>query len=127
MNTSPCVRAEVFYRDRLVRHREWVIERKAAAEAETKRRKEEAERKACELQEKLAKERIARLVTQAEALDRANQIRAYVEATLARAGEMPLVSEDVTKWAIWARQEADQIDPVKNGTIAGEIQELVKR
>ena len=36
--------AETSYRHRLVRHREWIIERKVEAEAELKRRKEEAER-----------------------------------------------------------------------------------
>jgi hypothetical protein len=45
------VGAEASYRNSLVRNREWIIERKNEAEAELKRRKEEAEREARELQE----------------------------------------------------------------------------
>jgi hypothetical protein len=30
----------------------------------------------------------------------------------------------MTAWTEWARQEADRIDPVKNGTIARAIEEL---
>jgi hypothetical protein len=52
------VSAELTYRNGLVRNREWIIERKTEAEAELRRRKDEAERKARELQEKLARERV---------------------------------------------------------------------
>lgn len=113
--------AKASYRDSLVRHRDWIIERKAAAEAELKRRKEEAERKARELQEKLARERISQLLAQAEALARANQIRSYVESVAMQAAATEIASADLDEWAMWARQEADRIDPVKNGTIAQAI------
>lgn len=118
------VSAEASYRNSLNRHREWIIERKAEAEAELKRRQEEAERKARELQEKLARERIGRLLSQAKALHRANQIRTYVDSALSRAAEMPIEATDLDKWATWARREADRIDPVKNGTIAQAVKEL---
>lgn len=111
------VAAETAYRNRLLEEREWVIERKAAAEAELKRRKDEAERQARALAEKQARERIARLLAQAKNLARANEIRAYVEATLLRAGEMAAAREELDSWALWARQEADRIDPVKNGAV----------
>jgi hypothetical protein len=117
------VDAEVCYRDGFVHRREWIITRKAEAEAELKRRKEEAERKARELQEKLARERIGRLLSQAKALDRANQIRAYVESVLARATDMSIWQADLESWAMWAQLEADRIDPVKNGTIAQAVKE----
>jgi hypothetical protein len=115
--------AEALYRNDLVRNREWIIERKAAAETELKRRKEEAERKARELQEKLARERIARLLSQAKALNRATQIRTYVESVRLRTTEMPVAQNDFEKWAYWAQSEADRIDPVTNGTIAQAIEE----
>lgn len=115
------MQAERSYRNGLVHHREWIIERKAVAEKELLRRKEETECKERELQERLAGERIAGLLSQAKALDRANQIRAYVDAVLTRSAEL---SGDMTAWAGWARQEADRIDPVKNGTIAKAIEEL---
>jgi hypothetical protein len=115
------VSAELSYRNGLVRNREWIIERKSEAEAELKRRKDEAERKARELQEKLARERVGRLLSQAKALNRADQIRTYVEAARSRVNQMPIVQSDFDKWALWALQEADQIDPLKNGTIAQAI------
>src|SRR6185503_1915551 len=121
------VSAEVSYRNSLVRNREWIIERKAAAEAELKRRKEEAERKARELQEKSARDRIAHLLAQARALDRADQIRAYVESARSRVAETSLAQADFDRWAMWARQEGDRIDPVKNGTIAEAIRQHVQQ
>lgn len=115
--------AEASYRNDLVRNREWIIDRKAESEAELKRRKDEAERKARELQEKLERERIGRLLSQAKALNRASQIRTYVESVRLRAAEMPITQNDFEKWATWAQNEADRIDPVKNGTIAQAIEE----
>jgi hypothetical protein len=47
-----------------------------------------------------------------------------VEAALSRAAEMRLSPEDMLNWAEWARQEADRIDPVKNGTIARAVAEI---
>lgn len=115
------VSAEDNYRRGLVHHREWIIERKAKAEAELKRRQDEAEREERELQEKLMKERIEGLLSEARALDVSNQIRAYVENVLSRANELRIPLGDVKQWAEWARHQADRIDPVKNGTIAKTI------
>ena len=121
------VSAEASYRNGLVRNREWIIERKAAAETELKKRLEEAEREARELQQKLARERIAHLHAQAKAFDRANQIRAYVESALLRVTETSIARADFDRWATWARQEADRTDPVKNGMIAEVIGQHVQR
>ncbi|WLB87856.1 hypothetical protein [Bradyrhizobium japonicum] len=79
--------AEASYRNGLARHREWIIERKAEAEAEIKWRLDEAERKARELQLKSERQRIGRLLSQAKAFDRANQIRTYVESARLRVAE----------------------------------------
>ncbi|MCP3404061.1 hypothetical protein [Bradyrhizobium sp. CCGB01] len=117
------VSAEASYRNGLIRHREWVIGRKADAEAELKRRQDETERKARELKERLERERIRRLLSQAKALDRANQIRAYVESARLGLGEMTITQEEFENWANWAQQEADRIDPLKNGTIKQGIAE----
>jgi hypothetical protein len=121
------VSAEASYRNGLVQNRDWIIERKAAAEAEMKKRQEEAEREARELQQKLARERIAHLLAQAKAFDRANQIRAYVESALLRVTETSIARADFDRWATWARQEADRTDPVKNGMIAEAIRQHVVR
>jgi hypothetical protein len=37
--------------------------------------------------------------------------------------EMPMTQNDFEKWATWEQNEADRIDPVKNGTIAQAIEE----
>lgn len=83
---------------------------------ELRRREEEVARRARELQEKASQERIARLLYQAKALSRANQIRAYVDTVLIRAAEVRKSQAEIDDWAIWARQQADSIDPVKNGS-----------
>ena len=120
------VSAEASYRDGLMRHREWIVARKASAEAELTRRKEEAERKTRELEEKLARERIAHLLAQAKALARANQIRAYV-ASARTLTEAAIARANFDQWANWAEQEADRIDPVKNGTLGEAIRRHVQR
>lgn len=121
------VAAETQYRDHLREKRERLIEGKAEAEAELQRRKDEAEREARALAEKQARERIARLLAQAKNLARANEIRAYVEATLLRMGEITASPEDLGHWAVWARQEADRIDPVRNGTVDAAIRAHMQR
>jgi hypothetical protein len=113
--------AEASYRSRLIAHREWIIERKAAAEAEIKRREQEVESEARALQERAARERIGGLLTQAKALQRANQIRAYVGTVLSRTSHLSIAQADLDQWAAWARQEADRIVSVKNGTVAQAI------
>jgi hypothetical protein len=64
---------------------------------------------------RLERERIARLVTQAKSLDRANQIRTYVETVRGRAPDTLIPQTDLDRWSAWALGEADRIDPVKNG------------
>jgi hypothetical protein len=117
------LRAETSYRDGLDQHRERIIKRKSEAEVEFRRRLDETEREARELQEKLDRERIGRLLYQAKTLDRANQIRAYVESARLRLPEMGTTQAEFEQWASWAQKEADRIDPVKNGTIAQAIKE----
>ena len=111
------VTAETLYRDSLLKNRQCIIENKTRAELELKRRAEEAERRAREHREKLARERVALLLHQAKAFDRANQIRAYVEAVVLRPAEIAIPEADINEWAKWARQQADSVDPVKNGSI----------
>ena len=121
------VTAETSYRNSLVLQRDWIIERKAQAEAEFVRRKEKAQRAARELAEKQARERIARLLAQAKALARAEQIRAYVDAVRSRVADSAITPDDFEGWAAWARAEADHIDPVKNGTIGQAVAEHARK
>ncbi len=117
------VRAEASYRQSLVSHRDWIIERKIDAEAELKRRKEEAERKAKEARERLERENIGRLLAQANALDKANRIRTYVQTARLKAAEATISFERFEKWASWANKEADRIDPLQNGLLLRTIAE----
>ncbi len=110
------VEAERRYRQFLNRYRERIIESKFEAEAELKRRHEEAERRERELREKEARENRMKLLREVKALHQANQIRAYVQAVLGRAAEIPS-SLALDKWATWANEQADKIDPIKNGSI----------
>ena len=77
---------------------------------------DEAERRERELREKQDRENRMKLLREAKALHQANQIRAFVDAVLGRASEIPS-SLDLDKWAIWAKEQADTIDPIKNGSI----------
>jgi hypothetical protein len=116
--------AETSYRGWLVKQRDWIIERKISAEAEIKRRREETERKARELEAKLAKERVDLLLSQAEALDHANRIRTYVDVVLSRTSASETEKTCLDNWAVWALEQADQIDPLKNGELDRSVSSL---
>ena len=118
------VAGETFHRQAAAAHHEWMVKRKAELQEEIRRRKAEEERKARELRAKQEEERIDRLLTQATALHQSNTIRTYVDAVLARTAEMPVQSDDLDRWAAWARNEADRIDPIKNGTVTKAVVEV---
>ena len=87
------------------------------AEAELKRRKEGANVRRANFKESC--KRPHRTAGSGEEHRCADQIRAYVESARSRGRGKPLLAQaDFDRWAMWARQEADRIDPVKNGTIA---------
>jgi hypothetical protein len=120
------VSAEVAYRRSLVTKRQWLIDRKAESQAELVRRRIQVEQEAGERQERLARERVGRLLTQAKMIERADRIRAYATAIVSRADRISASAEQVARWAAWARQEADRIDPSLNGTLVAEIAKLSK-
>lgn len=120
------VTAEVSYRRSLVAKRQWLIDRKAEAQAELVRRRIQAEQEAREREQRLARERVGRLLTQAKMIERADRIRTYATAIVSRADRINAPAEQVAEWAAWARQEADRIDPTLNGTLVAEIAELPK-
>ncbi|TWS99839.1 peptide chain release factor-like protein [Reyranella sp. CPCC 100927] len=115
------VAAEESHRQNLVRHREWLVERKADAEKELRERAEKAEREARLLAEKQARERVALLLAQARELERANRIRTYVSTVLSRASEIEAPSEALDEWAAWAREQADSLDPLLNGAVVKSV------
>ena len=102
---------------RLVSHREWLIERKSEAEEEDRKRKAELERKRREHQARVERERVEHLLSQACALEQAVQIRAYVRAVQEanQAALHAMTEEEMIEWSRWALEQADRVDPIVSG------------
>lgn len=111
------VLGEEEYRARQISHHKWRLEDRARRIAEAKKEKEEAERKERERIAALEKARVDRLLGEAAALHRAEQIRAYVSAVEQRLKQSPgqVDSNSFVRWQGWALAQADKIDPVKSG------------
>lgn len=105
--------AESQCRENALAHHRWLLERRTEAIQERERRKIEAERKAREYQEQLEKERIEKLLADADALQKADKIREYVAAIRNKSKDMPVSAEQIDHWANWALEQADRIDPSK--------------
>lgn len=118
------VTAEMTYRRSLIARRQWLIDRKAEAQAELVRRQIQAEQEEREREERLASERVGRLLSQAKMLERADRIRAYADSIVLRDDRVGMSGDQVAQWATWARQQADRIDPSLNGMLAGEIAQI---
>ncbi len=111
------VLGEEEYRERQLSHHKWRLEDRARRIAEARKQKEEAERKERERIAALEKARVDRLLGEAAALHRAEQIRAYVNAVEQRLKESPghVNPNSFVRWKGWALAQADRIDPVKSG------------
>ena len=104
--------AEHQHRESAIRHHQWRIERAAQIEEEDRQRRAEAERAERERQERLEQARIDRLLKDADAFRKANEIRNYVAALTARIQENSKMDlEDLERWREWALAQADRIDP----------------
>lgn len=90
----------------------WEQQRREEAERAEIKRREEAERRERERRAALAKARTDELLADAEAFRRAAEIRAYVDAVLAAA---PQSDDAIVRWAAWAREEAERLDPIASG------------
>lgn len=112
------VEAELRYREHVVHHHQWLIQRQADEIEAARKRKVEAERLERERREKLERERVERLMADAEALRRAGEIRDYVTRALAANQVRPdaIAVEQLERWRLWALAQADRIDPVLNGS-----------
>jgi len=118
------VTAEVFHRDTIVGHHEWLVHERKRIEEDIRKEKIEAERKARELREREEKERIDRLLAQATSLQQSNTIRAYVRDVRSLASHVSVSPADLDQWTSWALGEADRIDPTKNGAVVNAVEEL---
>lgn len=101
-------------RSKEISHYRWLVKYKAELIERAKKEREDAERARHERLIKEEKARVDRLLSEAGALQQAEQIRAYVAAArLISADSADPVSEhDLTNWAKWALEQADRIDPV---------------
>jgi hypothetical protein len=109
--------AEWAYRSGLQRQYEYRVERKRELEERTRKQREEAERRERARIEKAAAERREKLMSDAGAWRRASEIRAYVEAQIARWSlDVDAETLDALQtWAEWAMGQADQMDPLRRG------------
>jgi hypothetical protein len=114
------------YRQGLIRHRDWMIKQRAEIEEELRQKKIEEERKATERRQKEEKERIDQLLAQAAGLHQAETIRTYVRAARDLMATSQIPAGDIERWASWALNEADRIDPIKNGILSEVIQSVGK-
>jgi len=119
---------EIYYRDYANHHHQWLIKRKTTAEENERNRILEEERKRCEHQEKLEKQRVDHLLVQANALRQAVEIRSFVDAArrMNMQAENPVSQQEFEKWAEWALAQANRIDPVFSGQFRLIIEEPEK-
>jgi hypothetical protein len=104
--------AETEYREGAIRQHEWRIKRKAQLEEEQRQRKIEAEREERDREARQKQARVDRLMKDAAALQRASEIRKYVDTVRAAfSNDGPTRAEDFETWSTWALAQADRIDP----------------
>ncbi|MDR3436325.1 hypothetical protein [Telmatospirillum sp.] len=111
--TSLLVSAELQMRESAAHNHAWVLKRRLEIIEETRLKKIEADRKERELREQEERDRIKRLLSEADLLRQADAIRSYVDAIRDRAAGVPVAPEDIERWACWALAQADRIDPSK--------------
>ena len=108
--------AELQYRHQVRSQYEWRIERKKDLEERARREKAERERQERERQAELQRQRVERLLREADALRQARAIRQYVEEAQAELSRsvVDVSTHELEAWAGWALRQADAIDPVRS-------------
>lgn len=111
------VKGEEQYRTGMLRRYRWRLEARAELVERQKKERDEAERREQEHLAKLERERVERLLGEADALRKASAIRQYVaEARDANARlPVPATEEEMAAWAEWALSVANRIDPILSG------------
>lgn len=111
------VAGESMVREGALHSHEWRIKLKAELEERLRRERQEAEQRERERLAALQQAGIDRLLKEAEALRVARDIRTYVQQVRTEnlRSQNPFPVEDVERWAAWAHQQADAIDPVRTG------------
>jgi hypothetical protein len=108
------VMGEEHYRADLLHSHKWTLERRHQRIEEARKARAEAERKERERIAALEKARVDRLLAEAQALQRAREIRAYVGEVKALRASLnpPIPMGAIVAWEQWAMAQADRIDPV---------------
>jgi len=108
--------AEISYRESCVDAFEWRVGRKAGLEEDIRNRQLQLEHEELERRQRLEQARIDRLLDEAQSLQRAMDIRAYVDAVknILASETTSISSEEMVRWSKWALAEADRIDPVRS-------------
>lgn len=107
---SALAAGELIYRQQEIGHHQWLIERQKQLVEERRIRKLNEESKEKERLAALEKARIDQLLGESDRHRKANDIRAYVDAVLATGGA------NRADWAVWAREQANILDPMTSGT-----------
>jgi hypothetical protein len=120
------VAGEDQYRKGVIRHREWLIERKRKLEEQERQRRIEEERQRRERAAQLQKQRVDHLLAQVDALHKATLIRAFVNNVQEANKNVPnpMPDKELSSWSDWALLQANQIDPVLNGSYKVGLQDL---
>jgi hypothetical protein len=110
------VAGEIKYRESVRAKYNWKVHRKAQLEEDVRRREADIERQEREGRARIEKQRIERLLNDANAFKQANEIRAYVETVRASilAFQDPIEDTGLDSWSAWANAEADRLDPTKS-------------
>ena len=82
---------------------------------------EEEARKAEELLRALEKKRLDQLISEAEGMQTAAKIRAYVEAMVVAASSSQIHIDELQNWTNWAMEQANSIDPVAGLSLLGNL------
>lgn len=107
------VSGEQQLREQIDAQHEWWLERRATLLECERKAKEAAEQAERERLARLAKQRVDRLITQAEDLRRADAIRHYVSSVRGRAADDQ--RDHLLEWEEWALAVADTLDPITTG------------
>lgn len=111
------VQGEEQHRRQVLGNHAWRISAQANLIERHRMEREEAERRERERLVNLEREQLERLLEEAEAFRRAEAIRRYVAEARSASERLanPMSPGEIDRWASWALDQADRIDPVVNG------------
>lgn len=108
------VLAEMLYRSHVLQQYEWRVERKNELEEKARQRREQQEREERERKAKLEQECRDWLLQQSSNLQKANEIRTFVQTMDQRMNDAvsDVDANRYQQWRQWALSEANRLDPL---------------